>query len=230
MKVRRDIRNACADAAGFTVIEVMVAMVIGSIMLLMLYSAYSSTISHVSFATEYAEYYETLNLAIEKINTDISNCYFNRENKKLAFIGTMEGDRSKLNFVTVDHHEFTMIGSVNKPTPLTDIHEVGYYLAESRYNGEYNLMKREEVNYDDKPEEGGTENLILEGVTELKFEFKLRNDWTTSWDSRESNRVPDAVRVTLKVRHASTGRKKEAPVDEENVDEFVFLSRVNMVR
>ena len=230
-KFTETLHNGIANNSGFSLIEILIATVLGSMILVMLYSAYSSTLKYVGRSTEHAEFYENINLAITKIDKDFSNIYFNRENKNLSFIGKEEGENSVVNFVTVSHRPFNMLGNIKKPAPYSDVHEVGYYLKESRkHPGEYELIKREELHYDENPEEGGTENVLLEGVTELRFEYKLRNDWSSNWDSSQTRRLPNAVKTTIKVKHAWTGGESvERYRENENIDEFIFISNINMV-
>jgi len=203
---------------GFTLIEILVASTIASIILIMVYTSYHSIIKTIQDITGYSEYYENINLAITKIDSDISNAYFNKDNPKIAFIGIVSGDNSTFNFVTVNHRSFNVKGSIKKPVHVSDVNEIGYYLKEDPQIHElFYLMRREQPHYDDDPESGGSESKILENVMGLKIEFKMRNDWTDTWDSRETKRFPEIIRTKIRVK-TYTGKEEE----------FIFLSRVDM--
>lgn len=210
---------------GFTLIEILVAITISSIIILMIYAAHSSVVKSIHTLTGVADFYENVNLAVRKIDRDISCLYYNRKNKKLCFIGESNYEtpyNGKFNFVTIDHNEFLMLANIKSPCPKDDVKEVGYFLEPMEEVPElYNLMRREENNYDDEPEAGGETNILLENVVDLKFEFKSRfsRDLSNRVDSRETYRIPSIVRITLVVRNYSG---KDVP--------FIFSSYVNSQR
>ncbi len=213
-----------ASEGGFSLIEIVVAAAIASMIMLMVYTAYRTTLSSIRETTGYAEMYENINLAISKIDSDLSNCFIRPENKKICFISAPDGENSKLNFVTVSFNDFMVLGSLKTPMPVSDVHEVGYYLKQDpEYPEVFQLIKREQAHYDDDPESGGSENVLLENVISLQFHYKVRNDWEDSWDSRETSRFPRLVRTTIKVK--KFGVKAEG---SEDTEEFSFVSYISM--
>ena len=202
---------------GFSILEVLIASAIASMILLTLNIAYSSIVKNVARATAMTEYYENIALAHAKIDKDISNIFFIKTNKKLNFIGETKGENSILNFVTINHKKFAISGNLKKNNPSSDVNEIGYYLKEdTEVQGVYFLVRREQMHYDDEPTEGGIENKILENIISLKFEFKKGNDWTTKWDSRQTKKIPKAVKTTIVARNYNS--KKE--------ERFIFISKM----
>ena len=69
------------------------------------------------------------------------------------------------------------------------------------------LWRRTSPYLDDKVDEGGTESVLIEGVTkfELRYFGKEKEDWVDSWDSTTENddsiknKFPSAVEVTLTI-------------------------------
>jgi type II secretion system protein J len=208
--------------AGFTLIEIMVAVAIGSMILLMAYTSYHSIIDSIKRSTGRAEFYENVNLAISKIDADISNAYFTRSNKKITFICESGTSGNNLNFVTVNHKDFTMGGNPRQQAHDSDIKEVGYFLKEDKNTqGLSYLVKREKINYwDDDPLTGGTENILLPNVVSLKFEFNRGNDWDDNWDSRQNNNFPKAVKTTLVVKNYQAQEETFEFVSLINIREF----------
>ncbi len=188
---------------GFSLIEVIVATAVSSVILLMVYSAHRTIIKAANDLTQVAEYYERVNLALWRLNREISCAYINKNNKQICFIS--ENNRGapffgKINFVTIDYQDMYTGGDIKKGFPFSDIREVGYSAKPDTDNPELiYLMRREDRSYDEEPEMGGRESIVLENVVDLKFEFKMRNDWVDSWDSRKLNKFPEAVKTTLKV-------------------------------
>lgn len=194
MKMKHLIKND-----GFTLIEMLVATAVSSVILVMVYTAYASIIKSVNQGKIASQYFEEINMIIRRIDSDILNTYWNENSKNINFISTVEGNSSRLNFVTGEFKSNRMILSVKDNFPTSDIHEVGYYLKVDSKTGKNNLIRRSEVHYDDSPLDGGTEEVILNNVESIKFEFKYRSDWTNTWDSREQKRLPSGIKTTLVV-------------------------------
>lgn len=209
---------------GFSLIEILVASAIASLIMTMIYTAYRSTLTSIKDMTGYAEMYENINLAISKIDRDLTNTFIKKTSKQICFICELDADNSKLNFVTVDYQNFHILGDLKTPFPYSDIHEVGYYLKQDKeYPGMYFLVKRDESHYDDDPVAGGKENILLENVIGLNFKFKSGNDWIDTWDSRETSRYPQTIKTTIKVKKFGVDIN-----DTENIEEFVFISFINI--
>jgi len=215
------VRKRLFNDFGFSLIEIIVASAVSSVILLLIYTSHKTISLSIHELTGVADFYENVNLAILRINRDISCSYFNRYNKKLCFIGESNYESPSngvLDFVTVNHKDFSIRISLNEEYRRSDVNEVGYYLKpDENIDGLYYLMRREEHHYDDEPKSGGESSLLLENVVDVKFEFKRRNDWTKRWDSRDRNRFPKAVKTTLKVRNF-----------RGNDEEFIFITNINL--
>ncbi len=205
--------------AGFSIIEIMVASAIASIIMLMVYSSYKSILTSIKRSIGTAEFYEDVNLAFLKIDQDLSNAYFTQNNKKISFAGTVEGESSRIIFVTVNHNEYMIHGNIRKPNPVSDVKEVSYYLKKDpEIRGLHYLMKHERLQYyDDRTESPGMESILLPNVVGVRFDFRSGNDWTQQWDSRQNNKFPTAVRTTITVKNY---QKKE--------EKFEFISIINL--
>ena len=184
---------------GFTLIEMLVASAVASVILVMVYSAYASIIRSVNQGKIASQYYEEINLVLRRIDSDLLNAYWNETAKNINFISEMEGNSSRLNFVTGEFKNNRMILTVKDNFPSSDIHEVGYYLKRDNKTGKYNLIRRNEIHYDSSPLDGGVEEAIFKNVESLKFDFKYRSDWTDTWDSRDKKRLPSGIKTTLVV-------------------------------
>lgn len=217
------IKKRYLNNAGFTLLEMIVAVALSSLILILVYSVHRSITTSITNLTGVADFYENVNLAVNRIDRDISCAYFAKENKNICFISESNYEqpyKGKLNFVTVDHKDFSMLYNMHASYPVSDVKEVGYFLEpDPKFSELFFLVKREENHYDDDPEEGGHKNILLENVLDIKFEFKQGNDWAKKWDSRENNRIPEAVKTTLQVRNYNGA-------DEE----FVFISRISVKR
>ncbi len=215
----KTIRN---DPSGFSLLEIVIASAVSSLILLMVYSAHRSIMSSIYELTGVADFYEDVNLALNRIDRDISYAYYNRNKQKISFIGGNEQgetSRGRLNFVSAGYTEFAISGNPKMPYAQSDIREVGYSLRPNKEKSDLHyLIRREDIHYDDEPESGGQESILLDNVVDLKFEFRQKSDWTGKWDSREDKKIPLAVRTTVKIMNY-----------RGKTEEFVILSFINQV-
>jgi type II secretion system protein J len=206
---------------GFTLIELVVAAAISSVILLMVYSAHTAIMNTIRDLTKVAGHYEEVNLALSRVDGDISCAYINRSHKKTYFFGGNNRSaphEGKIRFVTVNRRAFPMLSSPAREHHCSDVHEVSYYLKPDRSAPDlFYLVRRESISYDDEAENEGAESVLLRNVTDLKFEFMLKNSWTDSWDSKRDSKYPEMVKTSIKLKKAHAG-------DEE----FVFTSLVSM--
>lgn len=132
--------------------------------------------------------------------------------------GEKSGESSKINFVAVNSNSLRVSGSLKQSVPISDIREVGYYLKEDKNHiGLHQLFRREQTGIDDDIENGGTHDMIIHNVISMSIEYKLRNDWADNWDSKETRRYPDALKITLNLKNYS-GKQEE----------ISFISLINM--
>ena len=197
----QQIRKKIKLSGGFSLIEIMVASVIASLIFLMVATAYRSVIKAIKDLTGYAEFYENVNLALLRIDRDFTNIYRASDNKLVNFIGTLDDGRGSVNFITVDYSDFMVNGNIRRPCPVSDIREVGYHLVEDgEIPGIYRLVRREQSPYDEDVEHGGTKSVILENVLSVRFQYAQGNDYAEIWDSRETRKFPRGVRTILEVK------------------------------
>ncbi len=206
------------DNNGFTLIEMLVAASVSAIILVMVYTAYSSIIKSVNYGHTASSYYESLNFAVRRIDTDISNLYWKNDTKNLNIICIVQGGSGILNFITTAHRESKMIYNLKDQVPLSDVHEVGFYLKKKPDTNSFDLIRRSSIGYDDTPEEGGSEEVLLQNVISLNFEFQNGNDWVPTWDSRENKKIPLIIKTSISVLNSA----KES-------EQYHFLSIPNLV-
>ncbi|MBN2400963.1 MAG: prepilin-type N-terminal cleavage/methylation domain-containing protein [Spirochaetes bacterium] len=211
------------NSSGFTLFEVLVGIAVSSLILMMVYTSHSSLTKSVHQVTGIADFYENVNLTLGRIDKDISCAYFNRENKNITLAGNSNYEfpyKGKLDFVTVDHKEFSILSDPGRPYPKSDIKEIGYSLKpDDKIHDLYFLIRREERHFDSEPDSGGEYDVLLENVVDLRFEFRKGNDWTNIWDSKENNTFPKIIKTTLKIRNYNSQE-----------EEFVVISKINMDR
>jgi hypothetical protein len=88
----------------------------------------------------------------------------------------------------------------------SDQNELSYFLADDPRGTGKVLARRMQPRIDDRPEEGGRVEVVLEEVLELDIEYldPATWEWVRSWDSTsaagQANRLPAQVKIRLTVQ------------------------------
>lgn len=215
-------RSIIKQTDGFTLLEAMVATVISSLIMIMIYTAQKGITQSVKSATKTSNYYESINLAITRLDRDLSCAILNPQNNRMYFYGENQAfppKKGELHFITINRTSLMMTSNLDTPAPRSDIEEVYYYIDQDKENSEiYNLYRAEKIYYDGEFETKGDPQLLLKNVSDIEFEFTARRQYENKWDSRDVKRMPRSVRTTLKVKN---------PMNNQ-IDSFTIISNVKM--
>lgn len=185
---------------GFTVIEILIAVTIVSIILTIIYGSFASATRSISISRGRSDIYQIARLSLARMAEDIS-CAFppkgvNLEDIKFGFIGEDRGldgmPSDILNFISTSHLKF---GRSLKNSGLC---EIGYCVETDPETEELVLLRREDDTLDDEIDRGG---IVLELAEHIKgIDFKYYDDKGEEWDewySDDTNSLPRKVKITL---------------------------------
>lgn len=203
---------------GFTLVEMMLAVALLSIIVTVMYSSFH-TLGRIVRRTERTKgAYQAARLIMSRMRQDISCAHFSTTRKNFVFKGEdiegIEGDAGAdaLTFVTTAH----VISG--RDVPEGDLAEVSYYIDEEN-PGLGLLVRREDVSPDDELEMGGKLDILGKNVVGLNFTYldgreeparragrtttdldeaeEEKKAWKEEWDSDETAYLPRAVKVDL---------------------------------
>lgn len=220
---RHSTRKA-GPAAGFTLMEIMVAIAVLAMASMLIWTAFAQTGKAKKVIEETNSRYHQVKVAMRRICSDLSMAYITRNinpefvTHESVFIGRNE-DPDTLDFMTFSHRRRF------KDARESDVCEIGYYVEEDPEDREImSLVRRESRRVDDEPEEGGNKLVLVQDVVEFDVSFydPSMDQWEDEWDTTQvtgqPNRLPMQVRIRLVVR---------GPKDEEL--EFVTQTPIHMM-
>ncbi len=217
--------------AGFTLIEVLVAISILAMMSVLIWQASGTTLSSKERFEKQDEAFQEASLALQRMSRDLeASILLSTPNflgksgsgelrTKSVFIGKDEGDQDQVTFHGIGHLRYL------KDVKESDQAEVSYFLEPNPEEaGLFLLKKRESSPPDDQPEEGGTVQTLLDSAKELNFRYfdPQRGEFFDGWDSTkldQLNKLPRAVEIVLVVQN---------PVDEEKTLRFQTTAFLGM--
>jgi general secretion pathway protein J len=211
--------------AGFTLLEVLLAIAIMGFISALLWGSFSRT-ANIKKRTEAGEdRLHSARVAMMRMTREIEMAYTSNsyniglQDRRTMFVGSAHADFDELRFSWFGHQRLRL-DAAEADTSLVD-----YYVQPDPENrGVMNLMRRETRRLEQKDPATipGESYILCPGVTRLKFQFfdYIKKDWKAEWNTMGADGVaylPTHVRVTLGLL-------------DENGREMVFTSaaRVHM--
>lgn len=179
--------------SGFTLVEVMLASVIGAFIALVAVGALRVISASAEMVEGNIDTAAEVRFASKRIATDLMNLHRDRRAKNTRFVGTVEeteqGLISCLTFYTVGRIK------ARASQPEADVYEVEYYLVKDGQRRA--LMRRLWPNPDkDTEEAGGVLTAIAEDIDLFDVRFFDGQGWQDEWPE-ELESFPELVEVSI---------------------------------
>lgn len=173
---------------GFTLIEVMVAFAVFSIVLAALYSTFFISQRAVGAVDESLIRLQESRAVLDTIKKELEASFFSKDKTYTLFKLTDRDfygkQASQLNFTA-----FSKL--------IPGLSKINYIVYETK--GKLILRKNISSAYT-KSQEGKTKYLdLIEDMEAFTVEAKYKDIWIKTWDSSLNNDIPDEIRVTLKI-------------------------------
>ena len=212
--------------AGFTFIELIIAMVLLSVVMTLLYTSFGQVSNNVRTLSRDLSERQEMRLLIKMISDELLGARYFEEFAKIH-----EGQSGiKASKENIDQNEFTRIQFhsavptrfYRKVPPQSDphMHEIGYWVQLADDRKTLQLVRREDFYLDGNMEDGGEEVVLTDGVSAFLIEFVSPNNaggtnekWLPEWESASNtarDRMPAAVRVTLAKKNVAGGEIRES--------------------
>ena len=229
-QVRMKMKNCCSsinmDNRGFTLLEIMLAFFIFSIIIFTIFTTYTGTFKTINLTESRLELYRRASIAMERISEDLQASYvsilppdsFGRPAEYTQFIG----EDNQINGRDADSVSFFS----RIPQMFSDGEEtvsgllISYEVVEDTENEELKLLRSENPEFTDDTElkEG---LLLCDGLQAVSFTYyDEEGEQYDSWDSESKNfkgRLPRVVSIGLEF------------INDENLEEPIkFMSSVNL--
>jgi general secretion pathway protein J len=209
-RLRSGRRFAPASEGGFTLLELIVATTIFSIVIAAAYSLFDSARGVTSRAELRAQLFQTARMALQSIEDDLRGAVMvaSPTPTDLAFIGTSVGSEKqgydRLEFVSVSRHTASAYDvNVTDVVRGIDVAKVLYWIEQDTAREKHGLVR-------ERPKEllppGGPvrrEEDVVEiarDVVHLNIRYYDAGEWRDTWDSSQLRKLPKAIEVTVVVR------------------------------
>lgn len=169
--------------AGFTLVELMIASVIISIVITSVYFTYQTAMENTRRANNRLELSQNALVSLERISADLRGGFskFKGQNREIDFITSCGQMRSK---------------------------EKDYGLLEVKYFLDKGLMRQEILPWQEGEQEQPKQLAPL--VTDLNIKYFNGEQWLDNWDTEKMNSLPGAVQISITVEgHDEKDNRRE---------------------
>jgi len=207
---------------GFTLIEVMLAILILAIMMSIVYGVVVSTVSAARRVEEITAASEIGPAILTRVRADLEAAFLPKEGEFFLGIRKPGGgmDRDRIDFISSEL-AYGSENDVEEPR-FHSINEVGYQVLESKKDPNYGVLyRREDFFIDADPLKGGHLVEMYDRVKSFSLRYYDGQDWRTDWSSKTQKGLPKAVEIQLKIYVSQNG--------DSNVEQS-FKTTVMLIR
>ncbi len=210
--------------AGFTLIELMVALAVLSVISVFTWQTLSGSLNARDILAFEDEFDRTARATMGRIRREMSLAFLTPNitavnSYKTVFTGKDDGETDRVWFATRSHRR-TLAGSHE-----SDQTEITLWCDdEPEHRGRYVLLHREAQRIDHLPDKDGAIMPLARNVSrfDLRYLDNTNGEWQDEWDTQgaeTANRLPRAVQVVLTLL-------AEDPQDDDRLVERSFLSTI----
>lgn len=196
--------------AGFTLVELMIAVAITTFMMITAWSTTSGTAVARRNAEQIQARNHEIRVAMNIMASDLSSAYIsanedqNDPDRRTLFIGEKESSVDELRFSSFNHR--TLWADANESEQTL----IAYYAEDDPEDSSVtNLLRRESRRLSNEPwqQEPAQVDVLLRDVQEVSFEYWdwREKEWKETWDSTaadaENGRLPYRVRITIELEN-----------------------------
>lgn len=192
---------------GMTLIEVMVAMTMFAAVGALVYGGFAQTSRAKQTLEKQLDRYHEIRVTLERMARELSMAYVsvhqNRSSSlqtmKTALIGKDSGFGDRVDFTSFSHQR------MYRNAKESDQNEISYFLTDAPDGDGKVIARRMQPRIDDRPDEGGRVEVMLEDVLEFDVQYldPMTWEWLSGWDTTsgtgQTNRLPAQVKILITV-------------------------------
>ena len=198
-------------SAGFTLIEVLLALMISAVVLVIVSSVFASALKMQTRASANVDQSLPVERALGVMRKDLKNAV--APGGMLAGplqSGSLSGDISSSDGIQI----YTTTGLMTPNAPWGEIQKVTYGLqasSDANASGK-DLVRTATRNLLTTSTEDEDRQFLASGVESMKFSYFDGANWLDSWDDTTQTNLPLAVKVNLQLATANSTSEKPDPI------------------
>ena len=200
-------RKRISATRGFTLVELLVAIVILAAISLLIYNAFASMKRSREGVERVQDRYREGRLALTRMTRELQSAYISLHApilaslmiQKTAFIATTGTPADRLDFDSFSNRR------IDRNSHVSDQCELSYYGSPNpELSGVTDLVRRVSTTLDMDPKKGGRVEVLATDIDLFKLQYldPVTNSWLDTWDTTQSAtgqpaRLPVQVKIVL---------------------------------
>jgi type II secretion system protein J len=210
------------DRRGFTLVELMLAILILAIMMSIIYGLVVSTVSAARRVEEITASSEIGPAILTRVRSDLQAAFIPKDGE--FFVGSKRpgggADRDRIDFISGEMAYGSEIEG--EDARFHSINEVGYQVLENRKDPNVGVLyRREDYFIDAEPLKGGRLTEVYDRVRSFSLRYYDGEAWRPDWNNKAQKGLPKAVEVEVKILVTD----RDNPNVEQTFKTTVVLSR-----
>ncbi len=231
--------SSCAPQRGFTLLELLLAVLVFSIVLAAIHVVFFSAFKLQNRTADAIERSLPLQQTIAIIKRDLANLVppggaLSGALQSIPTISNGSGMSSSMNRQNGPQF-YTTVGTVDENTPWGEVERVSYFLAPpTNSTPGMDLHRLVMRNLLPVTTEQTADQFLMSGVESISFQFYDGNAWRDTWDSTQAdattgltNNLPHGIKIQLQLY--SENRSHGTPSPVELVVPLIVHQRTNLV-
>ena len=192
---------------GFTLMELLIATVIGAFILLVINGTYFGALRLNNHTQAQVEDNLVMERALSLVRRDLDGLRLPSAPTATAPVGTFSGQfqdtpsnspTQEFASTRISADFYTTTGEVNGWNPYSEVQVVAYFLAPATDGSNTkNFVRAVTRNLLPVQIPETDEQVLLTGVSTAEFDYYDGTQWDPTWDSTQTSTLPAAVRFTL---------------------------------
>lgn len=171
---------------GFTLLEVLIAVAILSIVLTALYGTFFLSSRAMEDMDESMTKLQESRKAIDILRRELESAYYKKDNDEKTFVKILDKDLYGKQATQLEFTAFT--------TVRPGLSKISYYMEEK--DKKRALFKKIGSSFGKEESEGAE---IIEDLEEFTIEAKYQDKWVKTWDTGITKKMPDEIKISLSV-------------------------------
>lgn len=190
--------------AGFTLIEMLLAISIFSILLVAIHSVFFTAMRLRNTAVDSLEASLPVEQALNVMQHDLANICTSTNSTNGGFMGPLQSSPTNMLPNQIGPDFYTTSGEMDGMVPWGNIEKIDYLLS-APTNGVrgpgQDLIRAVTRNLlpMTQPPQPDEEHALLSGVQNLTFLYYDGTTWETSWDTTQQTNLPQAIKVQIQM-------------------------------
>ncbi len=203
-------------ARALTLVEILLALSILSLVMVIFYSSYSGIMTTIKASSARATASRKQTILYRMLEGDIQNVYYPLDPNQRNF---HVEKKSRGNHAVDSLHFISLADDLSRVSKTGPLREVSYHVRENGRNmlGQplFDLYRREQIGVDKDLEIGGVSSLLVKDIIAFKVECAFTKDkveWIRECNFKDKATYPAGVRLTLVFPFEQDGQIRERSI------------------